>query len=241
MNHRQNRHPAIATAIDQRRLLLPLLLLITLWLIATQALAGPKVAFETTLGIFTVELEPEKAPQTVENFLGYVDSSFYAGTQFHRVIPDFMVQGGGFDADMQRKTTRKPVANELKNLRGTIAMARTSAPHSATAQFFVNSVDNAFLDHRDKTPSGWGYCVFGKVVEGMETIDAISAVATTSRRGMRDVPKEPVLIKRAYRLEAGTSGSKGVDEAAATEAKPADPEISHSPHRLNGKQQGAGD
>jgi len=158
------------------------------------------VTLETSKGNIVIELYPDKAPKTVANFLAYVQSGFYDGTIFHRVIPSFMIQGGGFTADMAKKETREPIQNEsdngVSNTRGTIAMARTSAPHSATAQFFINSVDNKGLDHGE-TAQGWGYAVFGKVTEGMDVVDAISAVKTTEKNGMRDVPVEPVVIQKA--------------------------------------------
>jgi cyclophilin family peptidyl-prolyl cis-trans isomerase len=166
---------------------------------------NPKVVLETTKGKIVLELYPDNAPETVMNFLTYVDAKFYDGMIFHRVIPNFMIQGGGFTADMKRKTTRAPIKNEadqgLKNERGTIAMARTGDPHSATAQFFINSKNNDFLNYRSKTQQGWGYAAFGKVVEGMTTVDAISAVATKSLGGFRDVPVEPVVITSARRLK----------------------------------------
>ncbi|MGD9327077.1 MAG: peptidylprolyl isomerase, partial [Desulfobacterales bacterium] len=150
---------------------------------ADMATAGnPKVEMETSKGKFVIELYPEKAPDTVKNFLNYVDTKFYDGTIFHRVIPKFMIQGGGFTADMKRKSAGAPIKNEadngLKNERGTIAMARTNDPHSATAQFFINTVNNDFLNHKSKTTQGWGYVVFGKVVTGMDVVDAISSVKT---------------------------------------------------------------
>jgi len=147
----------------------------------------------------------EKTPETVQNFLGYIDSEFYSGTIFHRVIPNFMIQGGGFATDMKKKSTRAPIRNEadkgLRNDRGTIAMARTNDPHSATAQFFINTAKNDFLNFKNKTEQGWGYAVFGKVVEGMDTVDAISAVKTTSRGQYRDVPVKPVVIKSVSRIK----------------------------------------
>ena len=164
---------------------------------------APRVTITTSLGAIVVELDAAKAPKTVENFLAYVDSGFYDGTIFHRVIPEFMIQGGGHTADMMRKTTREPVQNEskngLSNQRGTIAMARTSDPHSATSQFFINSVDNSKGLDSGSTGDGWGYTVFGKVVEGMDVVDAISKVPTTSKNGNRDVPVEPVTIESVKR------------------------------------------
>ncbi len=166
---------------------------------------NPKVVLETSKGKIVLELYPDKAPETVKNFLSYVDAKFYDGMIFHRVIPKFMIQGGGFTTDMKRKTTRAPINNEadkgLKNDRGTIAMARTGDPHSATAQFFINTINNDFLNHKSKTQQGWGYAAFGKVIEGMKTVDAISAVKTTTRGSYRDVPVEPVVIKSARRLK----------------------------------------
>jgi len=164
--------------------------------------AGPIVVIETSQGDIRVALNPAKAPLTVENFLGYVKSGFYAGTIFHRVIPGFMIQGGGFDAKLVEKPTRPPVKNEarngLRNLRGTLAMARTSDPHSATSQFFVNLKSNPALDF-GVSRDGWGYTVFGEVIEGMEVVDRIAAVPTTSRGVHEDVPRLDVTIK-AVRL-----------------------------------------
>jgi peptidyl-prolyl cis-trans isomerase B (cyclophilin B) len=165
----------------------------------------PRVALETSLGRIVLELDAARAPKTVASFLAHVRSGHYDGTIFHRVIRDFMIQGGGFDAGMRQKPTGAPVENEaangLRNERGTVAMARTSDPHSATSQFFVNTVDNRGLDHQSKTPQGWGYAVFGRVVEGMDVVDRIERVATTTRGGHRDVPAEPVRIERATVLE----------------------------------------
>ncbi len=165
----------------------------------------PRVMLDTSLGRVILALDPDKAPETVKNFLDYVDAGFYDGTIFHRVIPDFMIQGGGFTREMSEKTTRSPVTNEansgLKNRRGSIAMARTSDPHSATAQFFINTKNNPFLDHKGKTAQGWGYAVFGKVVEGMDVVDAISAVKTSSHGPYQDVPVEPVIISGVKRTE----------------------------------------
>lgn len=171
-------------------------------------LANPMVRMETSAGPITVELYEDKAPVTVSNFLKYVDGGFYDGTLFHRVIQGFMIQGGGFDKDGQRKATQAPIQNEadngLSNRRGTLAMARTGNPHSATAQFFINLVDNRNLDFTGKNQRGWGYAVFGKVTDGMNVVDSIARERTTSQRlsGMmaRDVPANPVLILKAYRL-----------------------------------------
>lgn len=166
---------------------------------------NPKVLLETNKGSITLELYPDKAPKTVENFLSYVKEGFYDGTIFHRVIPNFMIQGGGMTADMKQKPTHDPIANEaengLKNERGTLAMARTSDPHSATAQFFINLVDNEFLNFRNKSPQGWGYVVFGKVIEGMDVVDEIAQVKTGSHGPYKDVPQEPIVIKQAKLLE----------------------------------------
>jgi peptidyl-prolyl cis-trans isomerase B (cyclophilin B) len=164
---------------------------------------APRVALETDKGIIVIELNPDKAPATVKNFLAYVDEGFYNGTIFHRVIPNFMIQGGGMSASMKEKSTKSPVKNEadngLKNERGTIAMARTQVPDSATAQFFINTVDNEFLNFKNKTVQGWGYAVFGKVVEGLEVVDAIAKVKTTNRGGHQDVPADTVMIIKAER------------------------------------------
>ena len=165
-----------------------------------------RVIFETSKGTIVVELEAEKAPKTVANFLKYVDEGFFDGTIFHRVIPNFMVQGGGFTADMKRKETHAPVQNEadngLKNDRGTLAMARTNDPNRATAQFFINTVNNNSLNHTSKDARGWGYAVFGRVVEGMDVVDAISGVETGFASRMRDVPKEAITIVSAKRVAA---------------------------------------
>lgn len=166
--------------------------------------ANPRVALETSLGKIVIELDPVKAPKTVENFLGYVKSGFYDGTIFHRVIPGFMIQGGGFTADMKQKTTQAPIPNEadngLKNKRGTLSMARTNDPMSATSQFFVNVNDNRSLDYTAKTAGGWGYAVFAKVVEGMEVADKIVNVKRGNRGPYGDVPETTVEIKKATLL-----------------------------------------
>ncbi|HIL22291.1 MAG TPA: peptidyl-prolyl cis-trans isomerase [Alcanivorax sp.] len=183
-------------------------------------LANPVVRLDTTAGPVTIELYEDKAPKSVANFLQYVDSGFYNGTQFHRVISGFMIQGGGFDQSGQRKATREPIQNEadngLKNKRGTLAMARTSNPHSATAQFFVNLVDNRNLDFTGKSTRGWGYTVFGAVTDGMNVVDNIARERTTSQRlnGMmaRDVPEVPILITKAYRLEDDSTPAKQANE-----------------------------
>lgn len=165
--------------------------------------AYPKVKMTTSMGVIVLELYPDKAPVTVENFLKYVDDGFYNGTIFHRVIRRFMIQGGGFTAQMVQKPTRSPIVNEcgpqLRNLRGTIAMARTSQPNSATSQFFINQVDNPFLDFDG--PNKPGYAVFGRVIDGMDVVDRIATVATTQLpNGMADVPVEPVMIERVERV-----------------------------------------
>ncbi len=164
----------------------------------------PRVVLDTSKGKIVLELDPARAPRTVENFLAYVESGFYDGTVFHRVIPDFMNQGGGFTPDLKLKPTRAPIANEadngLKNDTGTVAMARKPDPHSATAQFYINTNDNAFLNHTSRDDRGWGYTVFGRVLEGMEVVLETSAVRTTRMGGMSDVPVEPVLINSVRRL-----------------------------------------
>ncbi|MBW7898050.1 Peptidyl-prolyl cis-trans isomerase cyp18 [Candidatus Brocadiaceae bacterium B188] len=160
-----------------------------------------RVRLETNKGTIVLDLDQKAAPKTVANFLCYVSNGFYNDTIFHRVIKDFMIQGGGFTSDMHQKSTQAPIENEadngLSNLRGTIAMARTMDPHSATAQFFINTADNTFLDHKGKNSQGWGYCVFGKVVEGMNVVDAIENLPTITKSGFEDVPSSPVIIKRA--------------------------------------------
>ncbi len=159
------------------------------------------VKLTTNFGDITLELNAEKAPITVANFLQYVESGFYDGVIFHRVIDGFMIQGGGFDASMKQKSTKDEIKNEadngLANDKYTVAMARTSIPDSASSQFFINIADNDFLNHTAPTSSGWGYCVFGKVVEGMDVVDKIAGVATTSKAGHRDVPVESVSIEKA--------------------------------------------
>jgi cyclophilin family peptidyl-prolyl cis-trans isomerase len=160
---------------------------------------NPVVVIETSMGDITVELDAQRAPKSVENFLQYVKEDFYAGTTFHRVIRGFMIQGGGLTPDMARKNTRPAIQNEahngLVNARGTIAMARTGEVNSATSQFFINTASNAALDHRDKSVQGYGYAVFGKVIAGMDVVDKIEGVRTTTKAGHRDVPQEPVMIK----------------------------------------------
>lgn len=164
--------------------------------------AGPVVVeLNTSAGAMKLELYPDKAPKTVENFLAYVRNGFYDDTIFHRVKPGFVIQGGGFTPDMVKKETDGPIENEadngLRNVRGSICMARTNDPHSATSQFFINTVDNPALDYRDRSIQGWGYAVFGKVVEGIEVMEQIERVPTTSREGYQDVPVDAVVIETA--------------------------------------------
>lgn len=159
------------------------------------------IRLQTNLGDIRIKLDPDKAPETCSNFQRYVEQGFYDGTIFHRVIKGFMIQGGGFTADMRQKPAGSPVKNEadnkLNNKTGTIAMARTSDPHSATAQFFINVADNDFLNHKSPTPSGWGYCVFGEVVEGMDVVQTIAKTRTGNHGMHQDVPVTPVVIQKA--------------------------------------------
>ncbi len=168
--------------------------------------SNPQIQISTRLGNITVELDAVAAPKTVANILRYVDEGFYTGTLFHRVIPGFMIQGGGLTPDMANKPNHAPIENEaangLKNDRGTLAMARTSIPHSATSQFFINLKDNDFLNYSSPSPQGWGYCVFGKVVEGMDVVDTIAKQPTGNRAGHGDVPREDILIDSVVRIEA---------------------------------------
>ena len=196
---------------------LPLLVCISAFTINSHA-ANPQVELKTNFGNIAIELYPDKAPKTVDNFLRYVKDGYYNGTIFHRVIPGFMVQGGGFDKSFKQKPTRQPVENEaangLKNEAGTVAMARTSDPHSATAQFFVNVANNSFLNHTSPTARGYGYTVFGKVTRGMEVVNKIAATATGAGGPFPgDVPRETVVIEEA-RLITG-----GVAEPAASPQK----------------------
>lgn len=165
---------------------------------------NPIIVMETSAGNIKIELYPEKAPETVKNFLSYVDKGHYNGTIFHRVIDGFMIQGGGFTKDMTQKPTEKPIKNEaengLKNERGTIAMARTMDINSATAQFFINVVDNRMLNFTSKTSQGYGYCVFGKVIDGMDVVDKIKKVETGSKQGHQNVPLESIEIIKAYQI-----------------------------------------
>ena len=162
---------------------------------------APRVKLTTNLGAIVIELNPEKAPATTANFLAYVKSGHYNGTVFHRVIPGFMIQGGGFAPGLKEKPTNAPIQNEadngLRNTAGTIAMARTGDPHSASAQFFINTIDNAFLDFRSKSPQGWGYAVFGKVVEGLDVVKKIEAVPTRRSGPYENVPASDVVIEKA--------------------------------------------
>ena len=188
-----------------------------------------RVTMSTSLGEIVIELDGERAPQSVNNFLQYVDDGFYAETLFHRVIEGFMIQGGGFTADYQRKPTRQPVSNEayngLRNDRYTIAMARTTAPHSATSQFFINNENNRNLNHTDTSQRGWGYTVFGKVVEGKEVVDEISLVRTGAGGPFsRDAPVEPVVILSIVRQEAqaiATATATAAASAKKTDDQPA--------------------
>ena len=163
------------------------------------------VELHTNHGVIKLELDTEKAPKSVENFLAYVKAGHYDNTVFHRVIDGFMIQGGGFEPGVTQKPTSTPIANEanngLKNVKGSVAMARTNDPHSATAQFFINVNDNDFLNHSSPTPQGWGYAVFGKVVEGLEVVDAIRKVKTGSKGFHQDVPVDDVIIEKAVVVE----------------------------------------
>lgn len=168
--------------------------------ISSEPVAGnPIILMETSMGNVKLELHAKEAPISVKNFLSYVESGFYDGTIYHRVIPGFMIQGGGFTNDLKQKQTNPPIRNEahngLKNRAGTVAMARTMVVDSATAQFFINVADNGSLDHRDKTQQGYGYAVFGKVIDGMDIVNRITAVKTGMQKGFRDVPETPVVIK----------------------------------------------
>ena len=164
-----------------------------------------KVKFTTSLGSIIVQLNPEKAPVSSANFLTYVNEGFYNGTIFHRVIKGFMAQGGGFDASFKQKATHQPIQNEanngLSNKRGTLAMARTNDPNSATAQFFINMKDNNFLDYSAPTPSGWGYAVFGEVLEGLDVVDKMAEQATGNKNGHQDVPKTDIVLEKAEVLK----------------------------------------
>jgi len=184
-----------------------MLLLTTTLSFATEKLMSDtsKVKLTTSLGEIIIQLNPEKAPISSANFLTYVNEGFYSNTIFHRIIPGFMAQGGGFDTEFKQKPVHDPIKNEadngLQNKRGTLAMARTNVPDSATAQFFINYKDNAFLNHTSPTASGWGYAVFGEVIEGMDVVDAMAKEATGNRDGHQDVPKTNIVIEKAEVLK----------------------------------------
>jgi cyclophilin family peptidyl-prolyl cis-trans isomerase len=196
-------------------------------LVAASASAAdnPRVELKTSMGTIVLELDAQAAPKTVANFVQYVNDGFYSGTIFHRVIDGFMIQGGGFTADMEQKETREPIENEaangLKNMKGTVAMARTGEPHSASAQFFINVADNDFLNHTAPTPDGWGYAVFGKVVEGMEVVDAIRQTPTEQRGPFEGVPTTPVVIESATVLQAAAPAADAAAAPAAESTAPA--------------------
>jgi len=191
------------------------------WFCCAAAVAAePAVELKTNMGTIVIELYPDKAPATVKNFLKYVEDGHYNGTIFHRVIPKFMIQGGGFTPDFSEKPKRAPIRNEaangVKNAVGTVAMARTADPHSATAQFFINVADNDFLDFRYPTRAGYGYCVFGRVVRGMDVVQRIATVATGPGPGPhRDVPRQPVVIERA-RVAAAAMPQGGASPKSAS-------------------------
>lgn len=188
---------------------------------------NPKVAIDTSYGTIVLELYPDKAPETVANFLQYVDSGFYENTIFHRVIDGFMIQGGGFSLDYQQKPVRAPIKNEanngLSNLRGTLAMARTSQPHSATSQFFINTVDNTRLDYRSETPQGWGYSVFGKVIDGMEVVDEIAKTPTGPAGPFNsDAPQAPIVIEKVSRVSSSPKTSTAEPAPPTEKGQPDD-------------------
>jgi peptidyl-prolyl cis-trans isomerase B (cyclophilin B) len=191
----------------ERRMFILMMILFSLFstTATVEAAKNPKVVLETSMGDITLELYPDKAPATVKNFLTYVDEKFYDNTIFHRVISGFMIQGGGMTADMNEKSTHSPIKNEadngLKNDLGTIAMARTNDPNSATAQFFINAKDNTFLNFKSKSLDGYGYCVFGKVTKGLDVVEAIEKTPTTTKGFFQDVPAKQVVIKKAYRFK----------------------------------------
>lgn len=198
-------------------------------LITGPALADdrPRIMLQTNIGQIVLELDAARAPASVKNFIGYVNSGFYNDTLFHRVIEGFMVQGGGFTGEFMKKQTKPPIRNEanngLKNQAYTISMARTNAPHSATSQFFINTVDNTNLDHTEPTPRGWGYAVFGRVIEGFEVVDNIGTVVTGAQGPFpRDVPREPIFIESASVMGAdvpaeGESAEKATEDAGTTD------------------------
>lgn len=207
-----------------KRLLASTLLLSLAIVSTTSFAANPRVKMDTNKGTVIIELFPDKAPETVKNFLRYVEAGRYDGTIFHRVIKGFMNQGGGFKHEYKQIETWPPIKNEadngLKNVRGTIAMARTNDPHSATSQFFINTVDNPNLDHTDKTIRGWGYCVFGKVIEGMDVMDRIAIVQTAAGGPFRsDVPKFPVSLRTVTLI----TDAPAAEKTEATPAKTAEP------------------
>ena len=204
--HYLPRHFNIRLLIFERktmiRLFTTLILLLSMSTLKAELPPEPHVMLETNMGEITIRLYRDKSPETVENFLTYVNEGFYNGTVFHRIIRDFMIQGGGYDKNYDKKKTRAPIKNEadngLKNQRGSVAMARTSRPHSATAQFFINTVNNDFLNFKSKDTRGWGYAVFGEVIKGMEIVDKIEHQPTSSGGPFpRDVPVKAVIIKRA--------------------------------------------
>jgi cyclophilin family peptidyl-prolyl cis-trans isomerase len=188
------------------------LLLIALLTTPVALAANPKVELKTTLGTMVIELYPENAPKTVENFVQYVKDGFYDGTIFHRVIPGFMAQGGGFTANLQQKPTRPAIRNEagngLRNATGTVAMARTADPHSATAQFFINVAENDFLDFKSPDDKGYGYTVFGRVTTGMDVVQKMIQVPTASVGPHQNVPRQPIVIERARLLETAAKTPK---------------------------------
>jgi peptidyl-prolyl cis-trans isomerase B (cyclophilin B) len=204
--------------------------LIFLWLLLTIAPSWakdvPVIELQTNLGKIVLELNPQQAPKTVENFLAYAKSGFYEGTIFHRVIKDFMIQGGGYTKDFTKKPTRPPIPNEanngLKNRKGTVAMARTGDPNSANSQFFINMSDNHFLDHRSPTPEGWGYAVFGQVTQGMEVLNEIQAIKTGAQGPfLQDVPEKTVIIQKVIVTQATpTSSSETAKKGISGAEKP---------------------
>jgi len=177
---------------------------------------NPVVEMKTNMGVIKIELYPDKAPKSVENLLWYIEKRFYENLVFHRVIPNFMIQGGGFTKDMSKKEPNAPIINEatngLGNDRGTLAMARTMEINSATCQFFINLKDNDFLNHKDKTSRGYGYAVFGKIIEGLEVMDKIAEVKTTTKGGYENVPSSPVIIEKAYVLDETEKDTKKKDK-----------------------------
>jgi peptidyl-prolyl cis-trans isomerase B (cyclophilin B) len=209
----------------------------------TSKMEDPIVVMETSMGNIHIELNPKKAPVTVDNFLSYVREGFYDGLIFHRVIDGFMIQGGGFTPDMIQVPPRDPIKNEagngLANDRGTIAMARTPVINSATSQFFINVVDNASLNHKDETGRGFGYCVFGKVIEGMDVVDKIKKVKTTTKGGHKDVPATPVMINRAYVLgeeKTEEKAEEALPEAASGKARVPTQEKAKQKEKLDPKE-----